>query len=129
MRVAEENRYTICNRTPGSDEDQSSFRSELCGILANVIMVNAIAKTHGIEGGTVKLGCDNESALWMSFGRDAVQTGDSSFDLIKVIKHELEQSPITWEYMHVKGHQDDDGATILDEWANANIETDEMADT
>ena len=128
MRVAEENRYTICNRTPGSDDDQSSFRSELCGILANVLMVNAIAKTHGIEGGTVKLGCDNESALWMSFGREGIQTGDSSFDLIKVIKHALEQSPITWEYQHVKGHQDDDGTNTLDEWATANIETDEMAD-
>ena len=128
MGVAEENRYTICNRTPGSDEDQSSFRSELCGVLANVVMINTIARIHGIEGGTVKLGCDNESALWMSFGREVVQTGDSSFDLIKVIQHALETSPITWAYLHVRGHQDADGAKILDEWALANIETDEMAD-
>lgn len=126
--TTEHNGYWACNRITGRSDDQSSFRSELCGILTNIVIMNQIARVHGIGDGTVELACDNESALWVSFGINQVNTGDSSFDIIKTIHHELRKSPITWKHRHVKGHQDDDECITLDEWAKGNIEADAKAE-
>ena len=85
MNVPKERQYEIKNRTPGADIDQNSYRSELCGILANLIAVGCIVKTHDITEGTVTIACDNESALWASFGDREPHTGDASHDIIRVI--------------------------------------------
>ena len=128
MGVTEEKKYIVMNRTPGATSDQNSFRSELCGILANILIMQAIVRHHGIEKGTITLACDNESALWMAFGAEHVTTGDSSFDIIRVIKKIIDDSQITWRHKHVKGHQDEDEDRVLDEWAIANVEVDRLAD-
>ena len=128
MGTEEDNRYSACNRTPGATRDQSSFRSELCGILSNAIMLNIIAEIHGIHEGTVIAGCDNESALWQVFGDTTTQTSDSSFDIIKAIRYQIRKSPITWIPRHVRGHQDDQECIQLDDWAKANVEADKMAE-
>ena len=127
MGVKKENKYKAYNRTPGSDDDVISYRSEMCGILANVVVVNSIATVHDIQEGTVTIGCDNESALWAVCGDADIKAGDSSADIIKIIRHNMEQGPITWQYKHVKGHQDEDNDGVLDEWAKANIEADRDA--
>ena len=124
MGVPQANSYKVYNRTPGSDDDITSYRSELGGILANVIMVNAVATTHDIQEGTVMLGCDNESALWAVFGDGEPRAGDPSADLVKTIRHTMETGPITWHHRHVKGHQDEAPTGTLDKWAEANIEAD-----
>jgi len=118
--------FVVRNRTPGASSDQSSFRSELCGILALILVVNAIATHHGIEQGTVTLACDNESALWAEFGIAEAGTGESSFDIIRVIHHAIRMSPVTWHHRHVQGHQDDDKDRILDQWERANVEVDRL---
>ena len=123
----EEFSYFVRNRTPGSDDDQSSYRSELCGILANVLMLKTIVRIHGIKEGKVTIACDNESALWMSFGATQATTGDACFDLIRVIHHAISNSTIDWEPKHVRGHQDRQGKKQLDNWAKANIFADEEA--
>ena len=128
MDVKEEEEYKVRNRTPGSDEEIHSYRSELCGILPNIIMINSIAKAHDIQEGTVTVGCDNESALWTALGDGDVSTSDPSFDLIKIIRHQIRESPITWRYLHVKGHQDEKEGAILDDWAEANIKMDKEAE-
>ena len=74
------------------------------------------------------MGCDNESAIWKAFGTTAITTGDSAFDILRVIHHQLEISPVTWRYRHVKGHQDDEEGITLDEWARANILADARAE-
>ena len=128
--VHEDNNYDVRNRTPGKDEDQSSYRSEACGILANIMMVNIICKRHNVQRGEVELGCDNEGVLWKIFGPSEPNTGDTAFDILKVIRAQIDDSPIMWKYKHVKGHQDDDmreGKT-LDTWAKANILADKRAD-
>ena len=121
------NTYEAHNRTPGADIDTHSFRGELCGILANMVMTECVAKVHGITEGTVTIGCDNESALWVSFGNYDVKAGDSSFDIIRVIRNYVDNSPITWKPLHVKGHQDDNPEATLDAWAKANIRADSLA--
>ena len=49
MLEKEELDYTGANRVPGEDNEQTSYRSELIGILANVVMHNAICKVHDIK--------------------------------------------------------------------------------
>ena len=127
MDVTEEHNFFICNRTPGSDSDVHSYRSELCGILANILMVNCIAKTHDVQEGTVTLGCDNESALWAAFGTGHINANDPSRDLIKVIRHHIHDTSITWHYRHVRGHQDRQKGIQLDKWATANVAVDKAA--
>ena len=120
--------YRVYNRVPGDDTNQCSYRSELCGILAHILMIAAIVKRHGLSRGTVTLGCDNEPALWATFGTHPPNSGDSCFDLIRTIRHHLVQSPLEWKHRHVKGHQDDfKGHTELDYWAQANVEADSLA--
>ena len=85
MNVLEELQYEIKNQTPGADIDQNSYRSELCGILANVLAIGCIVKTHDITQGTVTIACNNESALWASFGDREPHTGDASHNIIRVI--------------------------------------------
>ena len=120
--------YKVYNRVPGDDTNQCSYRSELCGILAHILVITAIAKRHGLSGGTVTIGCDNEPALWATFGMHPPTTGDSCFDLIRTIWHHLQQSKVVWKHRHVKGHQDDLQAhEELDHWAKANIEADDLA--
>ena len=127
MDVDDDENYTILNRTPGADTDVHSFRSELVGILANVLFIQSIVKTHDIHTGRVTVACDNESALWACFGDGPVKATDSSFDLIRVIRHAIKHSTIQWATQHVKGHQDKDKNALLDEWAHANIEADRLA--
>ena len=128
MDVGEDNEYIIRNRTPGRDRDIHSFRSELCGILPNILLVNSVAEAHDIQEGIVTVGCDSESALWAAFGEGDVNANDPSFDLIKTIRHHVSISPVTWRYMHVRGHQDDDKEAVLDDWALANIRMDKEAE-
>ena len=130
LGVNSENNYDIRNRTPGEDDDQSSYRSEACGILMNIMMVNMICKRNKVTKGEVQIGCDNEGVLWKIFGTSVPNTGDTAYDILKVIRTQVEESPVTWKYKHVKGHQDDDmkeGKT-LDSWAKANILADKRAD-
>ena len=128
MGANDDNAYLVRNRTPGEDKDIHSYRSELCGILSNILMINSIATVHDIQEGHVVLGCDNESALWAAFGNGDVNAADASFDIIKTIRYHVDKSPVTWEGRHVKGHQDDDEGAILDEWAVANIRMDGKAE-
>ena len=61
MGVKAKNNYDVQNQMPGEDKDQHSYRLELCGILANIIMINTICTTHNINDGQVELGCDKQT--------------------------------------------------------------------
>ena len=55
--------YVGRNRVPGTDRDQTSYRSELCGMLGNVIMVNAIIMEFGYGGVKIAIKCDGAPEL------------------------------------------------------------------
>ena len=120
--------YVGKNRVPGLDRDQDSYRSELCGMLGNVILVNAICKAHNIgDKHKMTMACDNKSALWKSFADDEPRQSDASSDVLMAIRYQLKMSPLCWESKWVRGHQDDDSEEILDEWAIENIAVDHIA--
>ena len=127
MHSKRDSAYAVCIRIPGAGEDQSSYRSELGGILSNILMINIIAELHEVQTGKVTIACDNENALWKSFGDETATTNDDSFDIIRVIHHAIKNSRIQWEPKHVRGHQDREKGVKLDRWAKANIAVDEAA--
>ena len=121
--------YQFWTLVPGTKEEQTSYRSEICGILGHILLITTIAKYHGVNQGTATIGCDNESALWAALGKQTVNTGEPCHDLLRVIHHHTNGSNIQWKRHHVYGHQDEHKAKeTLDSWALANIRTDHMAD-
>ena len=50
----------------------------------------------------------------------------NQFDLISEIYHKILNSPLTWFWQHVKGHQDDQTGP-LERWATINVECDTQA--
>eukprot|EP00957_Ditylum_brightwellii_P006319 479579-Ditylum_brightwellii.AAC.3 len=49
------------------------------------------------------------------------------YNLISATDKKIEQSPLTWGWRHVKGHQDDDLIGPLDLFATLNIDMDLLA--
>jgi hypothetical protein len=48
-------------------------------------------------------------------------------DMVSAIWAMLANSPLTWKWHHIKGHQDDDPFAVLDKWATRNVEIDKIA--
>jgi hypothetical protein len=63
-----DNRSTGDNITPGAPSDQSSYRSEVSGLLGIGTMVPEICAYHNITEGTIYIGCDGLSVKAM-YGR------------------------------------------------------------
>ena len=82
--------YTGKNRVPGTDRDQTSYRSKLCGMLGNIILLNACCKAFGIkEAHEMILACNNKRALWKSFDEEEPQQSDASSDILMAICFQL----------------------------------------
>lgn len=77
-----EESYMFQNCVPGDDAEQTSYCSELCGILGNVIILTRLAAYHKVESGEVTVGCNNKAALWKAFGCNTAKTGEPSFDIL-----------------------------------------------
>jgi hypothetical protein len=90
----------------GPADEQNSYRAELGGILDAIVHTNELCKEANISQGSCTIYCDSKGALAASFGAKHPTPRWSSFDLVYSIKQALHNSPITWKYVHVKGHQD-----------------------
>jgi hypothetical protein len=98
------NRIVVVLVTPGTDDNQSSYRSELSGIFGVVVMVHLVCEQFTIMDGAIEVGCDCESALRHVFGKGpSFDPGikDTDYDLRSAIRKMLENSPITWKRRHV----------------------------
>ncbi len=116
--------------TPGHPYQQDAYRSELSGLYASVVAINAISKYFQIDGGTVTLSCDNLSATRMA-SYDALGTNPAScahYDLVMAIQY-IKNSQLTWIHQHVKGHQDDNPDLVLTPTEIVNVEMDAKAKT
>ena len=114
---------------PGHPDDQSAYRSELTGLYAMLIAVKMICQFHDIQEGTVTMACDGQSALNKAkFAYEAASPEQPQYDLIGAIWKLREESPITWKFHWVKGHQDDKKKTsFLDRWESLNVRMDTLA--
>jgi hypothetical protein len=116
------------NVAPGPPDTQSPFCSELAGLFGQVVLVNTIYMAHNVTSGSIESGCNGKVALEQIYPIDEqVDTSGQQFDLISAIRSALRQSPVTWSFRHVKGHQDEDLKVKLDQWARLNIQMDHLA--
>jgi hypothetical protein len=114
--------------TPGNPSDQSAFRSELTGIYGIACTIWYLYRKYGIAGYII-VGCDGLSALLQAQKAvDFVNPNSPQFDIIMAIRLMIAQSGWQWDWIHVKGHQDDSKPrTELDQWSLWNIQMDEAA--
>jgi hypothetical protein len=114
--------------TPGHPEEASAYRSELGGILAIVIVTEAIASIHDIQTGTMEIGCDCESGLTAIFQHTYDTPKQKHHDLIHEIRTKIAASKIKWKSRHVEGHQDKHKSyQMLDMWGQMNVDMDSLA--
>jgi len=122
------NRITGVIETPGERDSQSLYRSELTGLFCIILMVTKLCDFYQIREGGITLGCDGESALAKAFGQQDISTKDPSYDPLLAIRSLLSKSQLTWETIHIQGHQDNfTPIQELDHWAELNIEVDTTA--
>jgi hypothetical protein len=114
--------------TPGFPYQQDAYRSELSGLYASVMAINALTAFYDLQVGSITMACDNSLAIRMT-SYDPLGTNPSScaqFDLVMAIQ-QAKTSRITWIHKHVKGHQDDHPDLILTPLEELNVDMDNKA--
>lgn len=113
---------------PGEPEDQSAYRSELTGIYGIVMTIRHLEQHFHVTG-AITVGCDGLSALNKArLKTDFIDPNEPHFDLIMAIRHICNESSWTWDWIHVKGHQDASKQEHdLDAWSKWNIQMDSEA--
>jgi hypothetical protein len=113
---------------PGTAEDQSAYRSELTGLYGIACTIWALQHRWKLTG-LVTAGCDGLSALRQAQkSADFIDPNLPQFDLIMAIRQIISQSCWRWEWIHVKGHQDETKEFAdLDNWSQWNVQMDAAA--
>jgi hypothetical protein len=115
MEGADETSRLIFQATaPGDGTEQSSYRSELMGILASLLMVQ---KLYGL------LALQQSTPTSLQLRPDT-----SCYGIICAIRKLRLTSPLEWRFRHVEGHQDDFNlGENLNRWGQLNVEVDQWA--
>ena len=121
------NRILGVNIVPGPLSDGKSYRCEISGLIAAVLVINAICKLHNITTGSVTIGCDNEAAIEIFDPGYIPNPQKDSYDMVMALRTLLRESPITWNHIHVAGHQDDKKDFPLTRLEHLNVEMDSTA--
>jgi hypothetical protein len=104
---------TVClegmNFVTGLPDEQSSYRSELAGVLGVLTCVEALAKFYKIGEGSITIALDGESAIYKSDSEWPLSINQSSFDYIQVIRNIIKALPISVKFHWVEGHQREKG--------------------
>jgi hypothetical protein len=126
-RAKDPHRIVSVNAVPGNCDEQSAYRSELAGISGSLAVTAAVCRVHDIQDGSITFGLDGRQALLAAAGDWPLNPERPDFDLITDIRAKLRKLPVKVSWKWVEGHQDDDKASLLDEWAKANILVDNIA--
>ena len=119
------------NIVPGSITDQSAYRGECGGFLGLLMRINSICNNNNITSGSCQVGIDCQGAIdsiqKLKYLED-VPALSRCQDILHLIKYHMHKSPITWEFIKVKAHQDQSKAwNDLNEWEQANSHVDLLA--
>lgn len=96
----------VC-QAAGIRKDSNAYRGELQGIHAALLGILALCKFHEITSGSVRLGCDCETAIkksepqWLR-----VPQKTKHADIIRAIRRLVKEIPVKVNFEHVDGHQD-----------------------
>jgi ribonuclease HI len=105
--VEEKDSYCGATQVPGAPSNQSAYRSELAGVLAVLIILQALCDAHGISEGSIILSLDSQSALAKAKGSWKLKPRQSDFDILLDIRERTKRLPIKVQYKWIKGHQDE----------------------
>jgi 2-polyprenyl-6-methoxyphenol hydroxylase-like FAD-dependent oxidoreductase len=108
--------------------DQSAYRSELTGQYGIACTIWHLEQEYHAKG-KITVGCDGLSALRQAQKRiDFSNPNIPQHDLILAIHTVIEKTNWKWEWIHVKGHQDEIMSNDeLDIWSRWNIQMDSQA--
>ena len=91
----------------GRREYHDAYRAELTGVLAMLIILETLCKSHSIEDGLVTLSCDNDTALERCLDEDwEVKISDKNWDIIRSARTIRTELPIKIKMAKVSGHAD-----------------------
>ena len=116
--------------SPGDNKIQSSFRSEMVGILAIIDLINSVCLDFNITDGTLTIYCDSKSVIsvmnnWMTV---KMTPKHKNADIISAALKLRDAIPIDIHFKGVFGHQDRmTSRHNLDPIAKLNVEVDEKA--
>jgi len=112
--------------TPGYPEDQCPYRSKLSGLYGISATTAKLALFHNLSGSSIKVTCDSESALHWCFKPWASNPLAKHFNIIQATRGIIAQTPLSWSWEHVQGHQDDtvQPLTTTEQW---NVDMDTVA--
>ena len=113
---------------PGKKTIQSSYHSELAGILATLKRTEQLCREKAINQGHLIIAWDNIAAGLALQMKDFPKPSQNHFDLLQDIFRTKQKLPITVSYKHGEGHQ----ATKypgreLDKWGKLNNKMDALA--
>eukprot|EP00536_Pseudo-nitzschia_multiseries_P011651 jgi/Psemu1/29570/gm1.29570_g len=115
---------TGSNLVSGSPEDQSSYRSELAGIIGVLTCCFVLMDLYDVASSSLTIALDGDTALQQAQGTWPLSICQKSFDYVYVIRNMLSALPITVTFKWVQGHQE---GLSLDWWALCNHQVDGMA--
>jgi hypothetical protein len=116
------------NKVPGPIKDGDSHRCEVSGMYAVILLVKEICKLHGVEEGSIKVYCDNVTALEIFDSDYLPNPKRKNFDLVSACWSLKNSVPVFWESEHIKGHQDTAiPYQMLSRQAQLNVEMDKIA--
>ena len=95
--------------SPGPMHIQSAYRSELLGLLANLEMINILSKKFDITSEGCTIACNSLSALKKALDKERNWRTSKQLhaDILSATTSILQEYPIEFSPMHVKGHQDE----------------------
>ena len=113
---------------PGEQRIQSSYRSELAGILATHKRTEQLCSNKAINQGNLIIACDNIAAGLSLQTKDFPTPSQNHYDILQAIFRTKHNLPITVSYKHVEGHQTTKyPGRELDKWGKLNKEMDALA--
>ena len=118
------------NVVPGSTAEQCAYRSELCGVVGILTVVEALCEQYGLTEGRIEIGLDGESVIKRLQSPVPALPKDKHYDLLLDCKERIKALPIDVSFRWIEGHQDDKGGEQgrrLDWWAKQNIRMDAKA--
>ena len=84
----------------------SGYHSELVGIYRGLRFVKKLCDVEGITSRSLRVGCDNLTAVHCCPGSLKVPTNAHHSDILRCIRRLLYDLPITVDFFYVYGHQD-----------------------
>ena len=100
---------------PGTVLDHNSYRGELGGLLAQLLVIQKIEKIYtGPSDYPVTIACDGESALLKSLTsyRTKISSSDKAYDIISRVADIRKKLRAKIIPVHVEGHVDDTGREL-----------------